>query len=251
MGAISLLLSPVAAGTDPDGVDYAHYAPLLERYATENGVAYEAWADHADDLALLRQVLNDFARVDVASLSTEAQKAFYINLYNAAMLQAVFEHWPIETVKTIGLLPFSVFKKPFIEQGDRRLSLDDVEKAILLKDYFDPRIHFAVNCASESCPPLRAEPFTAARLEAQLNEQTRLFAESKRAARIDHESKTVAYSELLKWYADDFPGDNPAIYLNRYRDDALPVDYRIDWIPYDWSLNAAAMKPDRDRLNDR
>ncbi|NBB77900.1 MAG: DUF547 domain-containing protein [Verrucomicrobia bacterium] len=228
------LCSPLVAG-----VDYADYARLLERYVAEDGVGYMAWADNPDDLAALEDFLATAASVELTALSRNEQKAFYINLYNAAMLQAVFHHWPVDSVETIGRKPFSIFKKAFIKLGDRRLSLDDVEKAILLKEYFDPRIHFAVNCASESCPPLRAEPFVGERLDAQLDEQTRLFAGSKRAAQVDLSEKSVAYSELFKWYADDFPGDNPADYLNRYRADPLPTNFEIQWIPYDWSLNAA------------
>lgn len=222
-----------------DEVDYSDYARLLDRYVAEDGVRYQAWAADQADLSALEDFLAALAAVDAATLSRDAQKAFYINLYNVAMLQSVLEHWPVDSVKAIGLVPFSIFKKKFIRQGERRLSLDAVEKGILLKDYFDPRIHFAVNCASESCPPLRAEPFVGERLEAQLEEQTRLFAASDRAARVDRAKKRMTYSSLFNWYADDFPGADPAGYLNRYRADPLPTDFDIGWIPYDWSLNAA------------
>ena len=232
-------LCAIVGSAAADEVDYSEYARLLERYVAAGGVRYAAWVETPADLAALEDFLAAAASVDVAGLSAPAQKAFYINLYNAAMLQAVFEHWPIESVKEIGPKAFSIFKKEFIRQGDQRLSLDDVEKGILLKDYFDPRIHFAVNCASESCPPLRAEPFIGKRLEAQLEEQTRLFAASNRAGRVDEAGKSVAYSSLLDWYADDFPGSSPAEYLNRYRAEPLPTDFETGWIPYDWSLNAA------------
>ena len=232
-------LCAIVGSTAASEVNYSEYARLLERYVAEDGVRYEAWADEPADLAALEDFLAAAASVDVDALSRDSQTAFYINLYNGAMLQAVFEHWPVESVKNIGWWPFGIFKKSFIQQGDRKLSLDDVEKGILLKDYFDPRIHFAVNCASESCPPLRAEPFVGERLEAQLEEQTRLFAASRRAARVDRARKSVAYSSLFDWYADDFPGSNPAEYLNRYRAEPLPTDFEIGWIPYDWSLNAA------------
>jgi hypothetical protein len=231
---LCVFVSPVVAG-----VDYAQYARLLERHVADDGVRYAAWADNSGDLAALEDFLTTAASVNVAELSRKEQKAFYINLYNAAMLRAVFEHWPVDSVKDIGGRPFGIFKKDFIQQGNRQLSLDDVEKGILLKDFFDPRIHFAVNCASESCPPLRAEPFVGEQLEAQLEEQTRLFAASSRAARVDQAKKSVAYSSLFDWYAGDFPGSDPAEYLNRYRAEPLPTDFEIGWIPYDWSLNAA------------
>jgi hypothetical protein len=219
--------------------DYSEYARLLETYVEEDGVRYAQWVRNEADVIALNTVLKQMGQTGLDGLSKDEQKAFYINLYNAAMVQAVLDHYPIKSVKQIGLLPFSIFKKNFIPLGDDAVSLDHVEKGILLKQYFDPRIHFAVNCASESCPSLRAEPFIGARLDAQLDEQTRLFAMSARAARVDEVKRSVAYSELFKWYADDFGVNNPAEFLNRYRESKLPRTASIAWIDYDWSLNAA------------
>lgn len=230
--SLSLFISSATAK-----VDYALYGELLDRYVDEHGIAYQEWSRNEVDLRHLDSILAAWAQVDVAALSKAEQKAFYINLYNAAMLQVVFKHYPLKSVKHIGLIPFSIFKKDFIHQSGRKLSLDDVEKGILLKAFADPRIHFAVNCASESCPPLRAEPFLGSKLEAQLEEQTRLFAESDRAFR-KNEAGRYAFSELFKWYDDDFPGEHPALYLNQYRSEPLSVSQTFDWISYDWSLNA-------------
>ena len=223
----------------PQPIDYSSYARLLDKYVNSTGVRYEAWFSDKADLKALNDFLDYAAGVEVSTYPKAEQAAFYINLYNAAMLQAVFSNYPLDSVKDVGLLPFSIFKKAFIEQGERTLSLDDVEKGILLKDYFDPRIHFAVNCASESCPPLLYEPFDGAHLDAQLEAQTKAFAESTRAARVSMGEERVAYSELFKWYKDDFGVDKPAEYLNRYRETRLPLDYETDWIDYDWSLNTA------------
>ncbi|MEN8661495.1 MAG: DUF547 domain-containing protein [Lentimonas sp.] len=231
--SISVFVSSAAAE-----VDYDAYSNLLERYVTDDGVAYTTWSQNEADLNHLDFILEEWSQVDVEALLKADQKAFYINLYNAGMLQAVFKNYPLKSVKKIGLIPFSIFKKDFIHQADRMLSLDDVEKGILLKDFADPRIHFVVNCASESCPPLRAEPYCSSKLEAQLTKQTRLFAESDRAARKNAKGR-YAYSELFNWYNDDFPGKHPAQYLNQYRSEPLPVDAKFDWIPYDWSLNEA------------
>ena len=218
-------------------LDYSDYERLLKTYVADDGVCYMAWAENDEDVAALQEFVTQLGQTDIGLLSEADQAAMYINLYNAAMLQVALENYPIKSVKTIGILPFSVFKKDFVELADRKVSLDDIEKGILLKQYFDPRIHFAVNCASESCPPLRAEPFVGDRLDEQLEAQTRLFAESGRAARVDEDTKRIAYSELFKWYAGDFAVKNPADYLNRYREAALPTNYSVDWIPYDWALN--------------
>ncbi|WOO39736.1 DUF547 domain-containing protein [Rubellicoccus peritrichatus] len=220
-----------------NSVDYSEYDRLLKAYVDEDGVRYQAWHDNEADVEALNTFLEEAAKVDVPSLSKEEQKAFYINLYNAAMLQIVLEKYPLKSVKYIGLMPFSIFKKERIPQGDQLLSLDMIEKGILLKEYFDPRIHFAVNCASESCPPLRNEPFVGEKLEQQLDEQTRKFANSRHAARTNKRYRKTAYSELFKWYQDDFPVSNPAEYLNQYREKPLDPSFGVLWIRYDWSLN--------------
>lgn len=220
--------------------DYSNYARLLNTYVVDDGVDYAAWVRQADDVAGLEAFVAKLGQTDVDALSKDEQKALYINLYNAGMLRVVLDNYPLKSVKQIGLLPFSVFKEKFIALGYDEVSLDHLEKGILLKSYFDQRIHFAVNCASESCPPLRAEPFVGERLNAQLDEQTRLFAASERAARVNEAKGRVAYSELFKWYADDFGVKNPAVFLNRYRAEALPVSHSVSWINYDWSLNAAS-----------
>ena len=154
-------------GETPDPgqmLDYSDYERLLKTYAEDDGLRYAAWAENDDDKAALAAFVEYLGQIDINSLSESGKTAFYINLYNAAMLQIVLENYPIKSVKMIGLLPFSVFKKDQITLGNNKLSLDDIEKGILLHQYFDPRIHFALNCASVSCPPLRMEPFYGNRL---------------------------------------------------------------------------------------
>lgn len=217
--------------------DYSEYDRLLKTYVVDEQVNYKAWAENKEDVAALETFVEKLSNTDVELLSEANQAAFYINMYNAVMLQAVLDSYPVDSVKSIGISPFSIFKKDLVQIKNRKVSLDYIEKEILLKNHFDSRIHFAVNCASEGCPPLRAEPFIGDLLDQQLEEQARLFARSNRAARVNKSKKSIAYSELFKWYASDFDKDNPAKYLNPYRSVPLPVDYTVAWIPYDWSLN--------------
>jgi hypothetical protein len=239
---IALICTLLMCGTSlkaEETPDYSEYNRLLKTYVVGDKVRYEAWVESDEDVAALKAFVEQLSKTDVDSLTESDQAAFYINLYNALMLRTVIDRYPINSVRTIGLLPFSIFKKNLIQLADREVSLDEIEKGILLKDYFDPRIHFAVNCASQGCPPLRAEPFIGNRLNEQLEEQARLFAESTRAAQVDEKKRNAAYSALFKWYAGDFGVDNPANYLNQYRSIPLPTNYTVDWIPYDWTLNDA------------
>jgi len=229
-----LFLVSIPASAEPG---YAEYGSLLDEYVTGDGVRYEAWHRSEEDRNRLDRVLDSWSTVDPAALDDAEATAFLINLYNAAMIDLVLEEYPLNSVREIGLQPFAVFRKDVIALNGEPVSLDTIEKGILLEEYFDPRIHFAVNCASVSCPPLRREPFTGKALEDQLEEQTRAFAGSPHAAREGPDGETTFYSELFNWYADDFPGEDPATYLNRYREKKLPVGNEIGWIDYDWSLN--------------
>ncbi len=213
------------------------YADLLSKYVEGDYVNYEEWYKNKEDLAALDTYVNALAEVDIDGLSRDEQMALYINTYNAAMIQIVFRHYSVKSVTDIAP-DFGVFKEPFISLAGKMLSLDNVEKDILLTQWDDPRIHFAVNCASESCPPLRAEPFSADKLEEQLEEQTRLFANSDRAVIRGSSSKSYSVSALFDWYADDFPGNNPLKYLNQYREDKLKTRWKVSFQEYDWALNA-------------
>jgi len=214
---------------------YQPYAALLARYVEPTGVDYRAWRASNHDIQALDGFLESMAAVQVEQLDDAQQQAFFINLYNAGMIRAVLQHYPIATVTEI-LPGFGIFKKKFIRLGDRMLSLDGIEKGILLERWDEPRHHFAVNCASESCPPLRAEPFTGSKLDEQLDEQTQRFANSKHAAQVRQPEGKIYVSSLFNWYADDFPLE-PVAYLNQYRGQPLSNQLPVGFIDYDWALN--------------
>lgn len=213
------------------------YNELLKKYAAEDGVHYEKWAASKEDKLALDNILKDWAKVDAAKLSKEEKAAFRINLYNAAMLDVVLDNYPLKTVTKLGDKDFAIFDDNIIATPSGKISLNTLEKKQLIKDFPDARIHFAVNCASVSCPPLRAEAFNAKELEKQLNEQAKIFADSDKAAQID--GSTVKYSELFNWYSADFGTKNPAVYLNKFRTQKLSTESKVNWIKYDWNLNAA------------
>lgn len=217
---------------------YQEYARLLDTYVTPTGVKYKEWHKNKEDVKALDAVLKAFSKTDLEALNRSEQKAFYINLYNAGMLQAVLDHYPIKTVTTI-VPDFGIFKKKYIKLNGKKLSLDGIEKGTLLKHYHDPRIHFVVNCASRSCPPLADYPYRGESLEEQLDKQTRIFAESTEAVQIDKKNKTLKFTQLLQWYAKDFKPHSPEAYFNQYRSEKLPRKYKTDWINYNWSLNTA------------
>ncbi len=213
------------------------YNILLKKYAAEDGVHYEKWAANKEDKEALNKILEDWSKVDATKLNKDEQAAFRINLYNATMLDVVLDNYPLKTVTKLGKKEFAIFDDKIIETPNGKISLNTLEKKQLIKDFPDARIHFAVNCASVSCPPLRAESFNAKELEKQLNEQTKIFANSDRA--VQGSGSEVKYSELFNWYADDFGTKNPAEYLNKFRAKKLSTESKVNWIKYDWNLNVA------------
>ena len=235
---LALVCAPIASAEislKKETALYSDYGALLEKYATDTGVRYEVWAKSKMDLQKLDAILASWADLDLEPLSYAQRQAFYINLYNAGMLQTVFDYYPIKSITEI-LPDFGIFKKKFIKQGDRILSLDDVEKAILLKEYPDPRIHFAVNCASRSCPPLRAEPFISDKSDAQMEAQTRIYLNDAWGVQV--KSDMVHISALFDWYKQDFPGTNPLTYINPYRKGTdLDESADVKFLEYDWALN--------------
>jgi hypothetical protein len=214
--------------------DYTSYNQLLAKYAKTNGVDYKTLVTNKSDKQSLDQLVKDWSVIDSAKLRTKERAAFRINLYNAAMLTVVLDKYPLKSVTNIGI-PFSVFKRSFITTPTGKISLDTLEKKQLLKDFPDPRVHFAVNCASVSCPPLRNEAFTGVKLEQQLNEQAKQFVSSKHAVRV--KGNTAEYSSLFDWHKKDFGSSNPAEIINKYSDTKISTKLQVKWIKYDWSLN--------------
>ena len=216
--------------------DSSSYNQLLAKYAKVNGVDYKTWGDNKSDIESLDNILKEWSKVDSTKLSKNERAAFRINLYNASVVSVVLERYPLKSITKIGI-PFSVFKRAIITTPAGKVSLDTLEKKQLLKDYPDPRVHFAVNCASVSCPPLRNEAFVGPELDQQLNEQAKQFVSSKHAVRI--KGNTAEYSSLFDWCKKDFGSSNPAEIINKYSDKKISTKLKMKWINYDWNLNEA------------
>jgi hypothetical protein len=121
----------------------------------------------------------------------------------------------------------------------RKTSFDNLEKKVIRPTFKEPRIHFAVNCASESCPPLDIKPFTAATLDVDLDRLTRRFINENPQGVVPSGNK-VKLSKIFEWYADDFGGKDQLIsYINRYRNAPIPADSKIEFLDYSWKLNTA------------
>ncbi len=175
--------------------------------------------------------------------SRNQQLAYWLNAYNAFTIELVIKHYPVSSIKDIvngPHIPFvnSPWDIQFINIEGQSYDLNNIEHDIVRPGFKEPRIHFAVNCASISCPVLRPEAYTAKKLNQQLDEQARLFIQNP--AKNQLEEKQVRISKIFSWYSGDFEKDGRSIidYLNKYSDVTIAQDASIDYMDYNWKLNA-------------
>lgn len=167
--------------------------------------------------------------------------AFWINVYNIFAVKLVRDHFPVTGIKDVGSIFSPVWKATAGKVGGKLYSLHDIEHKIL-RPMNEPATHFAIVCASVSCPDLRAEAYTASALKDQLKSQTNRFLENReKGVRVDHEKRTVHLSMIFNWYEKDFAevGGNIG-FLNRELGGgkSIPQDYAIQYMPYNWDLIA-------------
>ncbi len=223
------------------------YSDLLGKYVVDSGfVDYDAWTANPDDVAKLQGFIDEMAVYDPGSLDREAELAFWINAYNAITLNEVLKRFPLETVRPSFLgLPVTTFftKKEHTVNGEA-YSLDDIENNVLRK-LGEPRIHFAINCASTSCPVLLPKAYRAEGLSDQLDEQAVKFINDPARNRFDAATNQASLSKIFDWFKGDFDavGGVPD-FLSQYatgdaktvlESDALSIKY----LTYNWALNRA------------
>jgi len=255
VGLLALLYSGVqAAAFDQsawDGLLKAHVSSLRNGQATQ--VDYAAFARERNQLKQYLAGVSGVTTSDFERWEPPAQLAFLINAYNAFTVELVLTGYPdVASIKDLGSLLRSPWKKRFIPLlGDTR-SLDDIEHGLIRGSgrYNEPRVHFALNCASIGCPALRAEAFTGERLDAQLEDAAHAFLSDRTRNRLD--GKALQVSSIFKWYRGDFEkgwrgADNLAMFLLLYRqplgldDNAAnrlrAGEMKIHFLDYDWGLN--------------
>ncbi len=232
-------------------IDHSEWQVLLDAYliAGENGEPnrfdYAGLAADEADRDHLELYITRLEQVDVATLNRNEQFALWANLYNAATVRVVLDHYPVTSIRTISISPGFFARGPWgaklVTVEGEKLSLDDIEHNIMRPSWKDPRIHYAVNCASVGCPNLPTKPFTGDTLETDLEEAARAYINSPRGASVENGALRV--SKIYDWYAEDFgkSDTNVIAHLKVYAQGALLADLqdinRIRGYAYDWSLN--------------
>lgn len=233
-------------------VDHVMLDHLLRRYVNDDGlVAYSKLKQSAPDMKTLDDYLVVLGCVDLNKPASKAAKlAFWINAYNAVTIKGILREYPTTSIRnhTGGLLRYNIWKDLLLWVDGKSYSLDDIEHNILRK-MDEPRIHFAVVCASKGCPQLWNRAYSAAGIDEELSANARRFFARSENFRADPTKGAVAISQLLKWYGTDFaptPQGQLKV-LRRY----FPVPESHAWmdagratvsyLEYDWGLNDQAL----------
>jgi hypothetical protein len=239
----------LAAAVSAQNANLAQWNRLLAAYYNPaKGFDYKALK--ARDVATLQALRQQLGRVNVAALTPKQQLAHWINVYNVNTVATIVEGYPTKSIRDLSTDPIirlNVFKKERVPVGSAKLSLDDVEHKKIRERFKDARIHFAINCAAKSCPPIRTTAFTGENLDAQLDEQARAFLNGPHGAKFkkDGTTLTITTTKIMDWFSDDFENwsGGKAAFIRRYVspdkqrliDQAKEIEFEFD--DYDWDLN--------------
>ena len=238
---IYLTLGSVTSGWAAETADHSLYSELLSRYVKDGVVDYQGFKNEE---AVLDKYLKILENTNVGGLCRDEQFAFYVNSYNAWTIKLILGAYPgIKSIKDLGNIFKTPWNKKIVRINGEVITLDDVEHEILRKKFKDPRIHFAVNCASKSCPPLISEPYRGSNLNQQLDDSTRAFVNDPRSNYL--KGNKLYVSKIFKWFPEDFDDDIVGFFLKYAEGDfkkeleARKDKIKIKYLHYDWSLNGA------------
>lgn len=226
---------------------HARFATVLQTHVKESRVNYAALKAGRAELDGYLDQLAAVPEADFDRWPRAERLAFLLNLYNAQTLALIVDHYPLVSIRDIGVLPLAAWKKPVVRLFGQATTLSALENEVIRRHYPEtPEIHFALVCAAVGCPPLRGEPYTAAKLDGQLRDQGRQFLADPTKNRVDAAARVVWLSKIFDWYEKDF-GATPAAVLGFTRKyfpaeaaAALqPGGFKIKYTTYDWKLNDA------------
>ncbi|QDT63255.1 DUF547 domain-containing protein [Calycomorphotria hydatis] len=241
---------PASERVSINDIDHDSYNELLQKYVDADGyVDYTAWQASREDQRALQDYLSTLSTADLDKpASKEAKLAYWINAYNAITLEGILRVYPTDSIRnhTAKLWGYNIWKNLYLLVDDQQLSLDDIEHKILRK-MDEPRIHFAIVCASVGCPRLLSEAYTAEKIDEQLTTNATDFF--SRETNLKIEGTTLYLSSILSWFGEDFGGNQttqlktitPYLPENARRL-AGKSNVRVRYLDYDWGLNDQKLK---------
>jgi hypothetical protein len=235
--------------TSAETIDHAAWTGFLGEYLHEDDedvTRLDYGGVEAADRERLDRYIERLEGVSISDYSRAEQFAYWVNLYNAVTVDVVLEHYPVESIRDIDISPGWFSSGPWgaklVTVEGEELSLDDIEHRILRPIWSDPRIHYAVNCASVGCPDLQPDAFTAVDMEDQLDRAARGYVNDSRGFTIDDNNDLIV-SSIYHWFQEDFGESELQVikHLQEYADEsgAAMIERRTEYDShrYDWSLN--------------
>ncbi len=231
-------------------IDHSAWDRLLGRYVIAGGDGINRFAYGrvtADDRAALSAYIGALAATPVSHHNRPQQRAYWINLYNALTVRTVLDHYPVDSIRDVDTSPGVFADGPWdadaITIEGEAVTLNDIEHRILRPIWRDPRIHYALNCASIGCPNLRTVAYTGINTDALLDKGASEYVNHPRGARVAGDELTV--SSIYVWFQEDFGGADGSViaHLRRFASPALAARLAairsISDHEYDWALNDA------------
>ena len=222
---------------------HAEWDFILKKYVLEGKVNYNKIISTTADLKRLNDYLITLGNAEVSLLKRDERLAFWINAYNAFTVKLILNHYPLKSIKDLK----NPWKQKLWYADNQKLSLDDIEHIKLRKEFREPRIHFAIVCASIGCPVLYPEAFEKDNIEQLLNRVSRHFLAERRNFHLktSGDNTTIYLNRIFKWFKNDFGKDDKQIvefiipYLQKKDRDLINVSdaVKIKHLDYDWSLN--------------
>lgn len=238
--AMVTLEETYSAQVEGDSFDHSLFDTVLRDHVQTGGwVDYQALRKAPEDLD---SYIASLGGVKFAALSRDQKLALLINAYNAFTLRLILDHLPLDSIRDIPKA--ERWEAVRWQVGSMKLSLLSLENDILRARFREPRMHFAINCASVGCPPLRSEAYRGADIDSQLSDQAALVHRQSRWFHLDREAQSLDLTRLYLWYGNDFEQvggsvlefagrHSPALASLMATDSAVS----ITWLSYDWSLN--------------
>lgn len=223
--------------------DHSHdaFTQVLQKVVHPQGrasrVDYRQLTQDPDRLSTYLATLSSVSQQQFNGFTKPQQLAFLINAYNGYQLKLVIDNYPIGSIKDVGNFFRSPWDIEFFQLFGDDASLNLIEHGMIREQFNEPRIHFAVNCASISCPPLQRVAFQAVQLDEQLEAATVNFLNDESVNRVDPNSNRLLVSKIFDWYGEDFD-DVTAFILSKMQGvESSNQAFKLDYLDYDWGLN--------------
>lgn len=249
---MSFIFLPPSAHSAGEAFDHSHkiWDELLQENVKLNGsvstVNYKNIQAKPDKLNSYLQKISTISEADFNNWEKNQKLAFLINVYNAFTVKLIVDNYPVKSIKDIGELFSSPWKKKFFKLFGEVRHLDWLEHERIRPIFNEPQVHFALVCASKGCPALQKEAFVGNSLGQQLYFSTRLFLKDKTRNEVLFDKSIMNISSIFKWYKDDFvksSGSVEAFIIPFITDDNIEImkrlgtPYKINYLDYDWALN--------------